>query len=86
MRGSVGRTHTLLGHLALCGERIKVELFLRGNFLMEQGKAFPVSSFFQVLWKLGVSFPRAEVYWGWEAGLEKLHKEASYKWFSVMWR
>lgn len=23
------------------GERIKVGLFLRGNFLMEQGKAFP---------------------------------------------
>lgn len=61
VRGNVWEAAHPVGHLALCRERIKVGLFLRGDFLMEQGKAFPVSCLFQVLWKLRVSFPRAEV-------------------------
>lgn len=58
-----GGPHVLLDSLSSegRGERIEVGLFLKGNFLMEQREAFSVSCLSQVLWKLRVSFPRAEV-------------------------
>lgn len=56
-----GRPLILLDSSRERGERIKVGLFLRGNFLMEQGKAFPCLLLVPGAGKLRMSFPRAEV-------------------------